>query len=120
VVPVESSPSAKVNGDMAAAFKALSDGTRLGVLRMLTSGELCACELLEGFHISQPTLSYHMNMLCGAGLVNARRDGAWVHYSLNRERLRAVRAQLDEIIDDNGSNGDDHKWCCSGGSMTSC
>jgi DNA-binding transcriptional ArsR family regulator len=53
--------------------------TRLRALHMLSSGELCACELLESFHITQPTLSYSMSILCNSGLVSARRDGAWVN-----------------------------------------
>lgn len=98
---------AQVKVDPVASFRALSDGTRLAALQMLASasGELCACKLLEGFHITQPTLSYHMNILRNAGLVDARRDGAWVHYSLNREALQAVKAQLDGIIGDDKSVG---------------
>ncbi len=79
-------------------FKALSDETRLRTLQMLSSGELCACEILESFHITQPTLSYHMNILCDAGLVYARRDGAWVKYSLNTQRLQAVKDLLGSIV----------------------
>ncbi|MEL7569552.1 MAG: metalloregulator ArsR/SmtB family transcription factor, partial [Eubacteriaceae bacterium] len=59
-------------------FKALSDETRLKIIEMLIkSGELCACELLENFKITQPTLSYHIKMLSDCGVVKARRDGAW-------------------------------------------
>ena len=83
--------------ELALIFKALSDETRLRALHMLSSGELCACELLENFHITQPTLSYHMNILCDSGLVTARRDGAWVKYSQNKESLQAVKELLDNI-----------------------
>lgn len=79
-------------------FRALSDETRLQALHMLSAGELCACEILESFHITQPTLSYHMNILCDSRLVKARRDGAWVRYSLNREELQAVKELLDSIV----------------------
>lgn len=92
--------SADATAAAVASFKALSDGTRLAALHMLASGELCACKLLEGFQITQPTLSYHMNILCAAGLVNARRDGAWVHYSLNRKALRSIMEQLNTIVGD--------------------
>jgi ArsR family transcriptional regulator len=84
--------------ELALIFKALSDETRLQALHMLSSGELCACELLESFHITQPTLSYHMNILCDSGLVTARRDGAWVKYSPNKERLQNVKELLHSII----------------------
>ncbi len=92
--------------ELALIFKALSDETRLQALHMLSSGELCACELLENFHITQPTLSYHMNILCDSGLVTARRDGAWVKYSQNKERLHAVKELLDNVIDsESGGQG---------------
>lgn len=84
--------------ESALIFKALSDETRLRALHMLSSGELCACELLESFSITQPTLSYHMSFLCNAGLVSARRDGAWIKYSLNAEKLQAVKELLSSII----------------------
>ena len=70
-------------------FKALSDETRLKIVDMLSCGELCACKILEAFHFTQPTLSYHMKLLTVSGLVNGRREGAWMHYSLNMERIAA-------------------------------
>lgn len=66
-------------------FKALSDGTRLKIVSMLSDQELCACRILEAFNITQPTLSYHMKMLVDAGLVNANKNGSWVNYSINEE-----------------------------------
>ncbi len=69
-----------------AILKALSDRNRLGIVDMLSCGELCACRLLEHFHITQPTLSHHMKVLTDCGLVVGRRDGVWMYYSLNRKR----------------------------------
>ncbi len=63
-------------------FKALSDETRLKIVEMLSCGELCACNILEAFEITQPTLSYHMKILTDCGLVQARKDGAWMRYTL--------------------------------------
>ena len=61
-------------------FKALADETRLQILHMLTEGERCACRIQEVFGCSQPTISYHMRLLCEAGLVIARREGAMTCY----------------------------------------
>ena len=72
------------------AFKAVSDETRLRIIDILSCGELCACKILESFHITQPTLSYHMRILTESGLVVGRRDGAWMHYSLDREKCMAL------------------------------
>ncbi len=56
--------------------KALADETRLKIIDMLSCGEMCACDILEYFSISQSTLSYHMKILTESGLVNGMRDGA--------------------------------------------
>lgn len=78
--------------EYAPVFKALSDETRLKIIDMLSCGEMCACHILEEFSISQSTLSYHMKILSDSGIVNARRDGAWMRYTLNKERI-------DEVLD---------------------
>jgi ArsR family transcriptional regulator len=72
------------------AVKALSDETRLKIIDMLSCGEMCACDILEQFSISQSTLSYHMKILAESGLVNAVRDGAWVRYTLNKGKTNEV------------------------------
>ena len=79
-------------------FKLLSDSNRLIILNMLSCGELCACKILEELNITQPTLSHHMKVLCDCGLVVARRDGKWMHYSLNCENITKVKNQFNEII----------------------
>lgn len=67
--------------------KALGDLNRLQIIQMLSAGEKCGCKLLEAFEITQPTLSHHMKILVECGLVSARKEGKWHHYSLVRERL---------------------------------
>lgn len=85
--------------------KALGDSNRLAIMNRLEGGELCACRLLEAFQITQPTLSHHMKILGGAGLVSSRKDGKWTYYSLNRETLREFRASLPSA---KGAAGSDH------------
>lgn len=68
--------------------KALGDPNRLKIVQMLSGCEKCACVILRAFDITQPTLSHHMKILCGSGLVNVRKDGKWSYYSLNCETLR--------------------------------
>ncbi len=75
-------------------FKALADETRLNIVRRLAEeGEVCACNL-ACCDLAQPTVSHHLKVLREAGLVNAAKRGLWVYYSLNRERLEAVRSWL--------------------------
>jgi ArsR family transcriptional regulator len=78
-------------------FKALSDENRLVIIDMLSCGELCACEILEKLRITQPTLSHHMKILCSCGLVNARKEGKWIYYSLNSEKIKKFKMFLHSI-----------------------
>jgi len=64
-------------------FKALGDPKRAMIVDMLSCGELCACNILERFEMSQSTLSHHMKILCECGIVKAREEGKWTHYSLD-------------------------------------
>lgn len=81
-------------------FKAVSDETRLKIIDMLSCGEMCACDILEEFSITQSTLSYHMKILSDSGLVNAFRDGSWVKYTLNQENIEVMMLFLKEITSD--------------------
>jgi ArsR family transcriptional regulator len=75
-------------------FKALSDGNRLMIVEMLAGGELCACRILEKLNITQPTLSHHMRILCESGLVNGRKEGKWMYYSLAKTKM----AELQDVL----------------------
>ncbi|NLY71278.1 MAG: winged helix-turn-helix transcriptional regulator [Clostridiales bacterium] len=81
-------------------LKALADPTRLSIIDMLSCGEMCACKILEKFSITQPTLSHHMKILCNAGIVNARREGKWTHYSLNSENIEELHEFMLRITSD--------------------
>lgn len=80
-----------------AVFKALSDETRLKIVEMLSCGEMCACDILESFQITQPTLSYHMKILTDCGLVESRKDGSWIRYTNNEELVKAVKEFWNQI-----------------------
>ena len=81
-------------------FKALADTNRLMIVDMLSCGELCACKILEGLGITQPTLSHHMKILCDCGLVNSRKDGKWTHYSLNLTAAEHLKDFLTLVTSD--------------------
>ena len=84
--------------DMAGVFKALSDENRIRILKLLRSGEKCACKLLEELNISQPTLSHHMKILCDAGIVRGRREGKWTHYSICCAGVCGIRGLMKELL----------------------
>ena len=83
--------------DVVKIGKALSDENRVKILQMLTDGERCGCKLLEAFEITQPTLSHHMKILCDSGLVDARKDGKWSHYSVNRDVVREFGNYISDM-----------------------
>lgn len=85
---------------VATMFKALSDPNRLAIIDMIKKEEKCACEILEELHISQPTLSYHMKILCDIGLVNSRREGKWMHYSINVDLFENFKKSFVDFSED--------------------
>lgn len=78
-------------------FKALDDENRLQILEMLQNGEKCACVLQEQLPIGQSTLSHHMKVLCESGIVQGRRDGKWVYYSISEEGAKKARKLLKAL-----------------------
>ena len=84
--------------DTAKVLKAISDSKRLRIMDMLSCGELCACKILEAFHITQPTLSHDMKVLIEAGIINDRREGKNIYYSLNKEQLAVFEKTLHNIL----------------------
>lgn len=86
--------------DYAGYFKALSDPNRLVIIDCLREGERCACVILEQLQITQSTLSYHMKMLCDCCIVTCRKEGKWMHYTLNKrlmEDLKQLFAYFSEF-----------------------
>lgn len=84
--------------EYAKIFKALSDPKRLKIVDMLSNGELCACKILEEFHITQPTLSHDMKLLCSTGIVIPRKEGKWTHYSLNTKRMNELYKTVGKLM----------------------
>lgn len=85
-------------------FKAFCDENRLSILSLLRTGEKCACDLLEDLRITQPTLSHHMKILCDAGIVQGRKEGKWVYYSIDQEGSENVKRMLEQQLTVSGSN----------------
>ena len=87
------------NEKTAKIFKALGDPNRIAILKMLHSGEKCACKLLEELNIGQSTLSHHMKILCDAEIVKGRKEGKWTHYSFNDEGINNAKDILNDITE---------------------
>ena len=81
-------------------LKALSDPNRLKIIDLLSCGEKCACEILESFKFTQPTLSHHMKVLIDCGLIEARKDGIWNQYKLKVNNANKLVLFLLNLITD--------------------
>ncbi len=68
-------------------LKALANETRLKMLRILSKGEMCVCELTVALDLTQPTASHHLNILENMRLIKDRKEGKWVLYSVANSEL---------------------------------
>jgi ArsR family transcriptional regulator len=98
--------------DYTGLFKALADIHRLKIINILASekntflpenktpsrGEISASRLLKNFNFSQPTLSHHMKILCGSGLVSRRKEGKSIYYFLDREGLLMLKGFIEQLL----------------------
>jgi ArsR family transcriptional regulator len=82
--------------DLAGAFKALADPTRVAIVNRLSAiPEVCVCDLTAAFDLSQPTISHHLRILRDAGLVEAQGRGTWAYYRLVPEAIDRLRVAFD-------------------------
>lgn len=101
-------------------FLALADKTRLRLLNLMREGEICVCFLVEVLNESQPKISRHLAYLRGAGIVEARRDGKWMHYKICEPKddfaAQVLRSTLNWLDSQEKMQGEYEKLteiCCS-------
>jgi ArsR family transcriptional regulator len=104
-------------------FRALSDWTRLRILNLLSSGELCVCDLVDVLSLTQPAISKHLAYLRRAKLVVGRKQGLWSYYrlspakdSFHRKLLAALEACVNrapELATDSKRLTAKNRKCCS-------
>lgn len=89
-------------------FKALSDETRLRIIKLLEQGELCVCDIVAALDMVQPKVSFHLSTLKEAGLIKDRKQGKWTHYSLSDKDLfrRMLILSVSERMKDGATTGD--------------
>lgn len=94
--------------DLMNIFKALSEETRLRILKLLENGELCVCDIVAALDMSQPKVSFHLNVLKEAGLVKDRKHGKWTHYRIDTADIfrRMLILSVTEKIDNKVMAGD--------------
>ena len=92
--------------DLIKAMKALSEETRLRIVNVLLERECCVCEVMQALDISQSRASRNLGILEDAGFLKARRDGAWIVYSVDRETANRHAASLAKLIKNSTLNSE--------------
>ena len=95
--------------------KAVSDESRVRILKLLENGELCVCQIMAVIGLGQSTISKHLAILKTAGLVDDRKDGLWVYYHLCRDEVSEYNQVLlkhigDWLNEDKKITSDRKKW----------
>ncbi len=92
-------------------FKALSDETRLRILKLLERGELCVCDIVAALNMIQPKVSFHLGVLKEAGFIRDRKQGRWTHYRLDDSDMfrRFLVLSVIERVADGAASGDRKK-----------
>lgn len=98
-------PRVRNVGALTGLYQSLADATRLRILAILTQhapdgpdGELCVCHIHDSLGVSQPTASRHLAYLRKSGLVEARREGVWMHYRIVRPQDPVVASVFDAAL----------------------
>jgi ArsR family transcriptional regulator, arsenate/arsenite/antimonite-responsive transcriptional repressor len=91
-------PRLKNLATLTAVYSALADATRLRILSLLKDGEVCVCHIHASLGVPQPTASRHLAYLRRAGLVRARREGSWMHYSIARSADPVAASIVDAAL----------------------
>jgi len=117
--------------DLLTVFKALSDETRLKVIKLLEHGELCVCDIMAAFDMPQSKVSFHLGVLKNAGLVKSRKEGKWMHYAIDdtdyfrrllslsviqgmpEDTLEKDRERLDSFLKNKNTGQPAARNCCA-------
>ena len=84
--------------DLLNLSKALSDETRIRILKVLLERECCVCEVMQALNISQSRASRNLGILADAGFIKSRRDGAWIVYSIDEQTKNSCAASLIKML----------------------
>jgi ArsR family transcriptional regulator len=91
-------PARKNEATLELLLRALGDRTRLRLLNLMGNDEVCVCLFVEVLGTNQPKISRHLAYLRRAGIVDARREGKWMHYRIVRPRNERAHRVLDEVL----------------------
>ncbi len=85
------------NKTIAQAFKVLGGKERIQIIQYLSTGEKCVCGILKHLKLPQNLVSYHLGALRKNNLIMTRKEGKWVHYSLNKKSFSGLQEFLEKL-----------------------
>ncbi len=94
-------------------LKAMADPKRMKIIDLLSSGSLCACDVLAHFDFTQPTLSHHMKVLENAGIVSVSKKSQWHHYTLKENFVTELMNDMTQLLASNGETCLCHHQSCN-------
>lgn len=94
-------------------FHALSDETRLALVRRLRTGEKCVCDLMDQLDAAQSRLSFHLKVLRDAGIVDSRREGRWSYYWLRPEAFASLGEAVGALAPTRAARAETAARCCA-------
>ncbi len=98
--PLRTPPPVEGGEAIITRFKALADSTRFEIMRLVAAqdGPVCACDIVDRFDVSQPTIAHHMKVLERAGLITVSRRGVWAYYAVNPQGLEAMNTAMSGFM----------------------
>lgn len=90
-------------------LKAMAEPNRMKIIHLLSRGTMCACEVLEHFDFTQPTLSHHMKVLEHAGIVAVSKKSQWHHYALKEEFVKEFMTAMAQLFAHEADNRSESK-----------
>ena len=79
-------------------FKLLGDESKFKIISELKNGEKCVCVIYKALSLDQTLVSHHLSALKKAGLIEGRKSGRWVYYSLNREAFKEIENLYKDLF----------------------
>ena len=87
--------------ELTLVLKALADTRRLKIIELLSKDKsMCACEVVDHFDVTKPTLSHHMKILEKAKLITVEKKGQWHHYSIKEESVAELFFNMEKVFND--------------------
>lgn len=98
--PLRTPPPIEGDDAVVTRLKALADTTRFKIMRLIAAqdGPVCACDIVDRFDVSQPTIAHHMKVLERAGLITVSRRGVWAYYAVDPRGMEAIRSVMSGLL----------------------